>query len=103
MSSTPSSSSNFRSLFDTALSDYAKQTTIDLPTHPFAQSLQNCDSPERILDLLSDKANQFQAYRDGNRKLVDCLKPVVRVLHTVSGILGEASIMVSPAEPSRLV
>ena len=104
MSSTSSSSSsNFRYIFDTALSDYAKQTTIDLPTHPFAQSLQNCDSPERILDLLADKAKQFQAYRDGNRKLIDYLKPVVRVLHTVSGILGEASTMASPAESSRLV
>jgi hypothetical protein len=103
MSSTASSSSsNFQSIFDTALSEYAKQTSIDLPTHPFAQSLQSCDSPERILDLLADKANNFQAYRDGNRKLINCLKPVVQVLHTVSAILGEASTMVSPAELSRL-
>ena len=98
MSSTPSSSSSFQSIFDLALSDYAKQTTIDLPTHPFAQSLQNSDSPERILDLLEDKAKQFQAYRDGNRKLINCLKPVVQVLHTVSAILGEASSMVIAAE-----
>ena len=103
MSSTASSSSsNFQSIFDLALSDYAKQTTIDLPTHPFVQSLQNCDSPERILDLLEDKAKQFQAYRDGNRKLVNCLKPVVQVLHTVSSILGDASSMVRLAEPSHL-
>ncbi len=99
MSSTASSSSsNFQSIFDVALSDYAKQTSIDLSTHPFAQSLQNCDSPERILDLLGDKAKQFQAYRDGNRNLINCLKPVVQVLHTVSGILGEASSMVRPTE-----
>jgi len=104
MSSTASSSSlNFQSIFDVALSDYAKQTTINLPTHPFAQSLQNCDSPERILDLLEDKAKQFQAYRDGNRKLINCLKPVVQVLHTVSGILGEANTMVGPSEPSHHV
>jgi len=104
MSSTPSSSaSNFQSIFDVALSDYAKQTTIDLATHPFAQSLQNSDSPERIFDLLEDKAKQFQAYRDGNRKLINCLKPVVQVLHTVSGILGEASSMVRPVELSHLV
>jgi len=99
MSSTASSStSNFQSIFDVALSDYSKQTSIDLSTHPFAQSLQNCDSPERILDLLGDKAKQFQAYRDGNRKLINCLKPVVQVLDTVSGILGEASSMVRPTE-----
>jgi len=106
MPSTPSSSSsNFQSIFDVALSDYAKQTSIDLPTHPFAQSLQNCDSPERILDLLGEKAKQFQAYRDGNRKLINCLKPVVQILHTVSSILGEASSMVRPTEtvPSYLI
>ena len=95
MSSTPNSSSNFQPIFDAALSDYAKQTGIDLATHPSAQSLQNCNSADATLDLLRDKAKQFQAYRDGNRKLINCLKPVVQVLHAVSGILGEAAAMVS--------
>jgi hypothetical protein len=97
MSSTENSSSNFRSILDAALSDYAKQTGIDLTRHPSAQSLQNCNSADAILDLLADKAMQFQAYRDGNRKLINCLKPVVQVLHAVSGILGEAAAMVSRA------
>ena len=96
MSSTATSSSIFQSIFDAALSDYAKQTGIDLATYPFVQTLQTCDSADRILDLLQDKANQFQAYRDGNRKLINCLKPVVQVLHTVSGVLGEAATVVSP-------
>ena len=95
MASTPNSSSNFQSILDAALSDYAKQTGIDLITHPSAQSLQNCNSADAILDILGDKAKQFQAYRDGNRKLINCLKPVVQVLHTVSAILGEAAAMVS--------
>src|SRR5260221_10562670 len=95
MSSTASSSSNFQSILDAALSDYAKQTGIDLATHPSAQTLQNCNSADAILDLLGDKANQFQAYRDGSRKLINCLKPVVYVLHAVSAILGEAAAMVS--------
>ena len=95
MSSTANSSSNFQSILDAALSDYTEQTGIDLATHPSAQTLQNCNSADAILDLLGDKANQFQAYRDGNRKLINCLKPVVQVLHAVSGILGEAAAMVS--------
>jgi hypothetical protein len=95
MSSTATSSSNFQSVLDAALSDYAKQTGINLATHPSAQILQNCTSADAILDLLGDKANQFQAYRDGNRKLINCLKPVVQVLHAVSGVLGEAAAMVS--------
>src|SRR5216683_211643 len=68
MSSAASSSSNFESNFDAALSEYAKQ---------------------------------FQAYQDENSKLINCLKPVVQVLHTVSGILGEAAAMVSP--PNHII
>jgi len=94
MSSILNSSSTFGSILDTALSEYAKQTGIDLATHPSAQILQNCNSADAILDLLGDKAKQFQAYRDGNRNLINCLKPVVQVLHAVSGILGEAAAMV---------
>jgi hypothetical protein len=95
MSSIESSSSNFQSILDAALSDYAKQTGMDLATHPSAQTLQNCNSVDAILDLLGDKAKQFQAYRNGNRKLINSLKPVVQVLHAVSTILGEAAAMVS--------
>jgi hypothetical protein len=89
-------SSTFESIFNVALSDYAKQTGIDLATHPFTRSLQNCSSTDAILHLLQDKAQQFQAYRDGNRKLINSLKPVVQVLHVVSSILGEAVALVSP-------
>ena len=99
MSSTTATSSNFQSIFDAALSDYAKQTGIDLATYPSAQTLQICDSADHILNLLQDKAKQFQAYRDGNRKLIDYLKPVVQVLHTVSAILGEAATLVGPPNP----
>ena len=95
MSSTLSSSSNFQSIFDAALSEYTKQTGIDLTVHPSAQTLQNSSSVDAILALLEDKAKRFQAYRDGNRKLIKCLKPVVQVLHTVSGIFGEAASLVS--------
>jgi hypothetical protein len=77
------------------MSGYTKQTGIDLEAHPFAQSLQNCSSVEAILDLLRDKAKQFQDYRDGIRKLINSLEHVVQVLHVVSGILGEAATMVS--------
>ena len=89
--------SNFQFVFDAALSDYTKQTGIDLATHPSTHTLQNCSSADAVFDLLQGRAKQFQAYRDGNRKLIDCLKPVVQVLHTVSGILNEAAASVSNA------
>ena len=100
MSST-ATSPNFQSILDASLSEYFKQTGIDLATHPSARILPNCNSADAILDLLEDRAKQFQAYRDGNRKLINCLKPVVQVLHAVSGVLGEAAAMVSV--PSQLV
>lgn len=78
MSPTDNSSSYFQSAFDTALSDYAKETGVDLTTHPFAHTLENCDSADRILDILEEKAQQFRAYRDGNRKLIDCIKPIFK-------------------------
>jgi hypothetical protein len=95
MSST-ANSSNFQ-IIHASLSDYARQTGIDLATQPFAETLHNCNSADVILDILVDKAKQFQEYRNGNRKLIDCLKPVVQVLHAVSGILGEAAAIVSLA------
>ena len=102
MSSTANTSSNFQSILDAALSGYAEQTGIDLATHPSAHTLQNCNSADAILDLLGDKAKQFQAYRDGNHQLISHLKPVVQVLHTVSGILSEAAAMVSLANQLTL-
>jgi hypothetical protein len=96
MSSLPTSE-DFQSIFDGALRDYARQTGIDLVTYPFTQTLQNCHDPSAVLELLQDKAKQFQAYRDGNRKLINFLKPVVKVLHTLSGILAPAASLVSPA------
>jgi hypothetical protein len=97
MSSTVAFSSNFRSIFDTALSDYTKQTGIDLITHPCAQTLQYCDSADEILELFREKANQHQGYRDGNKKLINYLRPVVQVLHTVAGEYDEATSLVSLA------
>ena len=101
MSSIPPSSSSFQPIFSAALSEYAKQTGIDLATCPSAQTLQNCRSADNILDLLQDKAEQFHAYRDGNHKLIGCLKPVVQVLHSFSGFLAGAASLVSPCEPIR--
>ena len=95
MSSSTVSSSNFQFLLD-ALADYAKQTGIDLTKNPFAVHLQSCDSPYAILQLLQENAKAFKDYRDGNRKLIDCLSPVVHILHAFSGILDEATSLVSP-------
>jgi len=89
------SSSNFQSILDTALDDYHKKTGIDLTKHPFADQLQNCHSPDDIIHLLLERESSFKDYRAKYRKLIDCLRPVVKVIHALSGIIGEGAGLVS--------
>ncbi|KAN0135081.1 Ankyrin repeat-containing domain protein [Lactarius tabidus] len=96
------SSISFQTIFDTALSDYSEQVGIDLATHPLAESLRSCGSPDDVLKLLEDKAKEFKDFRDGNRKLLNCLHPVVQVVHTLSTVLG-ASIALVPFEPAKAI
>ena len=80
-----------------ALADYAKTTGIDLSKHPFASTLEQSNSPEAILQSLEGREKAFREYRDGNRRLIQCLSPAVTVLQAFSGILGEAVNLVSVA------
>jgi fungal STAND N-terminal Goodbye domain len=93
-SSTSNQASNFRLIID-ALADYAKITGIDLAENPFAARLRQSNSHEAILQLLQEREKAFKEYRDGNRKLINCLSPAVKVLQAFSGILGEAISLVS--------
>ncbi|KAH8996181.1 hypothetical protein EDB86DRAFT_3243480, partial [Lactarius hatsudake] len=95
-------SASFQPIFDAALADYANQIGIDPTKHPSADRLQACHSPDDVLKLLEEKANEFKDYRDGNRKLIDCLKPVVNVIHAFSGVLGGAVSFV-PFQPAGAI
>ena len=89
-----SSTSNIQ-LFINALADYAKITGIDLTTNPFAAALEQSTSPEAILELLHGREKAFKEYRDGDRGLISYLSPVVTIFQAFSGILGEATSLVS--------
>ena len=84
-----SSISNIQ-LVTSALDDYAKITGIDLSKNPFAAALEHSNSPEAILQLIQEREKAFKEYRDGNRRLIRCLSPAVKVIQAFSGILGEA-------------
>jgi hypothetical protein len=86
--------SHFQSIID-ALNDYADLTGLDLSKNPFVNKIQLLGSVEDILRLLQERENAFKEYCDGNRTLMRCLSPVVRVIHTFSVTLGEASTLVS--------
>lgn len=90
------SSSNLRLILDHSLEEYAKETGIDLTRNPFSTSLQACNSPDEILQLIQDKAKAFKEFRQGNRRLINWLKPVVQVIHAFSGALGQGIGTVSP-------
>jgi hypothetical protein len=92
-SSTPSSS-NIQ-LITNALVDYAKITGIDLSNNPFAAAIEEANSPGDILELLQEREKAFKDYREGNRRLINCLTPAVNVIQAFSGVLGEAFSLVS--------
>jgi hypothetical protein len=81
--------SNIQLITD-ALADYAKITGIDLSNNPFATALEQSNSPEAILQLIQEREKAFKEYRDGSRRLIRCLSPIVNVIQAFSGILGEA-------------
>jgi fungal STAND N-terminal Goodbye domain len=97
MSSTeqPTYSPSTVQLIIDALADYTKVTGIDLSNNPFAAGIEHSTSPEAILELLQEREKAFREYRNGNRNLISCLSPVVKVIQSFSAILGEAASLVS--------
>ncbi|KAH9177976.1 hypothetical protein EDB89DRAFT_2225892 [Lactarius sanguifluus] len=93
---------SFKLILDAALADYTNQVGIDLATYPLADALRSCDSPDDVLKILEDNANKFKDFRDGNRKLLNWLSPIVQVVRTLSAVLG-ASIALVPFEPAKAV
>jgi hypothetical protein len=81
---------SFQAVLDKALDDYREQIGVELDRHPFTDELRGRDSPDDVLKLLESKANAFKAYRDGNRKLIDWLSPVVQVVNMLSGVISQA-------------
>ena len=91
----PMPSLSFQQILDAALADYNTQVGIDLAKHPLADRIRSCRSPNDVLKLLEDKANEFKDFRAGNRKLLDWLSPVVQIVHTLSAVLGASTTSVS--------
>jgi len=94
VSTTPSSSSNFRSTFDAALQAFENKTKSKLLAHPLATQLQSCDSPSAVLSVLQDLIQQFDQRRSSDQRLSNWLNPTVNVLFAFSATLGEGIGMV---------
>jgi hypothetical protein len=90
-----SSSSNFQSVFNSALDSYEKTTKCKLLSHPLATQLQSCDSPTAILSVLQDLIQQFDHRRSSDERLTNWLNPTVNVLYAFSGFIGQGVGLVS--------
>ncbi|KAF8267647.1 hypothetical protein EI94DRAFT_1786301 [Lactarius quietus] len=94
-------STSFQAIMDKALVEYREQIGVELDKHPFVDELRGRDSSDDVLQLLEEKANSFKVYRDGNRKLINWLSPVVQVIHVLSGVLGQAQAV--PFRPAQAI
>jgi hypothetical protein len=89
------STSNFLSIFEVATNEYKKLTNHDLQTHPFAAELDNCDSPDVVLDVFRTQSRAFDEFSKGDDRLMKLLGPTVHILLTFSATLGEGIAFVS--------
>ncbi|KAH9071070.1 hypothetical protein EDB83DRAFT_2313794 [Lactarius deliciosus] len=84
--------SNFKPIFDAALSDYKKKTGKELLDHPLATELQHRDTVDAVLAILQDQAKDFQQFKDGDQRLMKSIGPLTRVLFAFSGTLGVGDV-----------
>ncbi|KAF8264700.1 hypothetical protein EI94DRAFT_1703033 [Lactarius quietus] len=90
--STPS----FEPIFNEALKQYKKKTGKDLTTHPLAEEIKSCGSPDDILALLQGKANELNQSQSVDQRLTKWLTPTVNVLNALSATVGQGVGTVFP-------
>ena len=101
MSRTPTAttlSSKYQSIFDGAVEAYKKKTKKDIRSHPLLDKLQNCDSPDAVLNMLYEQIPGFERSRGTDDKLTKWLNPTVNVLYAFSGVIGGGIGLASPKE-----
>jgi hypothetical protein len=96
---TSSTSTNFETIFTTALNAYNKQTKKDITSHPLSGQLQSCDSPSAILAVLRAQVQAFDNSQSADEKLTKWLDPTVNVLYAFSATLGNG---VGPVRYAKL-
>jgi hypothetical protein len=76
-------SSNFTTLFESALQEYAKQTGKPWAEHPLAKQLEQFYSLQSVSDVLQEQAQAFTRFR-GDSRVVKSLKSATSVLYMLS-------------------
>ena len=87
---------NFQPILDKALKEYKRKTGKELTTHPLADEINGCSSPDAILAVLQGKANELNQSKSSDERLTKWLTPTVNVLNALSATLGQGVGTVSP-------
>src|SRR5260370_7006246 len=96
-----SSSTSNNQLITDAIATYEKITGIDLSNHPFDAALKQAKSPGAVLELLQKRENEFKDYREGYRRLINFISPVVTIIQPFSDVHGAAVDLPSHFPPSK--
>ena len=81
-------------MINNALDTYKKRTKNDLLTHPFADRLQNCESPGSIIVILQEQVQGLDQSRSSDERWSKWLDPTVNVLQAFSSILEAGACLV---------
>ena len=84
-----SATPNFQPILDKALEEYKRKTGKELTTHPLADEIKGCGSPDAILAVIQEKANELNQSQSSNERLTKWLNPAVSVLNALSATLGQ--------------
>jgi hypothetical protein len=87
--STASSPTSFHVIIINALEVYEKRTKNNLLSHPLAEQLQTCNSPDAILLVLQQQVQEIDQSQSGDEMLTKWLDPTVKVLYAFTEALGE--------------
>jgi hypothetical protein len=100
----PASSSNFRSIFDSALNQYKKTTKNDLIVHQLTAQLESCTSPSAILAILDEQyhVQEFIRSQSDNDGPKQWLKATANVLYAFSAIISETVGLVCTTSSDHL-
>ncbi|KAN0127782.1 hypothetical protein V8E53_014395, partial [Lactarius tabidus] len=96
-----SATPNFQPILDQALKEYKKKTGKELTTHPLAEEIKGCSSPDAILAVLQGKANELNQSQSSDERLTKWLTPTVNVLNALSATLGQGVGTVFP--PTQII
>ena len=89
------SNANFAKIFEAATIEYKTLTGQDLSTHPFSAALDNFKTPDAIVDVFRKQAQVFERVSKDNEKLMTYLSPIVEILFTLAGTIGEVQVNLS--------